>query len=101
MGRNEIDMREIKALERNSKKYIEVKKHKNIDLVLNFIDTLIEGKRFGEFDSSKQMYLFNCQSRIKEMKLGYYTEEDLEFLKISMHSLKQIIMGAEMEIKQI
>ena len=61
----------------------------------------IEGKRFGEFDSSKQMYLFNCQARIQEMKLGYYTEEDVEFLKVSIHSLKQIIMGAEMEIEQI
>lgn len=94
-------MREIKPLERNNKKYIEVKEHRNIDLVLNFIDTLIEGKRFGEFDSSKQMYLFDCQARIQEIKLSYYTEEDIEFLKASIHSLTQVIMGAKKEIEQI
>lgn len=28
--------------------------------VLNIIDAIIEGKRFGEFDSKKQIYLLSC-----------------------------------------
>lgn len=96
-------MREIKPLKRNNNKCtnINADKCKNINLVLNFLDTLIEGKRFGEFDSSKQMYLVNCQARIQEMKLGYYTEADVEFLKTSIQSLKIIINNSEIELNKI
>lgn len=96
-------MREIKPLKRNNNECtnINADKCKNINLVLNFLDTLIEGKRFGEFDSSKQMYLFGCQARIQEMKLGYYTEADVEFLKTSIQSLKIIINNSEIELNKI
>lgn len=61
-------MREISQKERKEQKYIQVETTKNIKLVLNIIDKLIAGKRFGELDSSKQMCLLDCQARIDEMQ---------------------------------
>ena len=92
-------MREIQPLKRSNKKYIEVKNTNVIKTVLNLIDNLIGGKRFGELNSNKQMYLLNCQSRIEEMLQGNYTEDDLIFLNDTIDSLINTLMAAKSEIK--
>lgn len=91
--------REISQLERSGPKEIEVKQTKNIKDVLNIIDHMIAGKRFGEFDSSKQMYLFSCQTKINDMQHGYFTEESLIFLDDVIDALMKTMVSAKHELK--
>lgn len=55
--------------------------------VINLIDYLIAGKRFETLDSGEQIYLLNCQSKLKEMKNGHFTESNLAFLEKTINSL--------------
>ena len=93
-------MRETQPLERKGRDYIEVKTTKNIKLVLNIVDNLIAGKRFGELDSAKQMYLLDCQARLETMQLGFFEERDLIFLKNTIDSLLDVLMAASCEINK-
>lgn len=90
--------REISQLERKRSNEIEVIQTKDIKAVLNIIDHMIAGKRFGEFDSGKQMFLFNCQSKIDEMQHGYFTEESLIFLDDTIDALMKTLVGAKHDI---
>lgn len=95
-------MRELDSqpLMRRSKKYIEVKSTENVKNVLNIIDSLIAGKRFGELDSRKQMYLLDCQTRIQEMQEGRFSDMDLLFLKDTIDSLINLLMATSCEINK-
>lgn len=94
-------MREIIQSKRNKQKYIQVKTTENIKLVLNILDNMIAGKRFGELDSAKQMYLLDCQARIDEMKKGTYTESDIVFILESIDSLTKILFSAKDELENL
>ncbi len=91
--------REISQLERNGPKPIAVKRSENIQGVLNIIDHMIAGKRFGEMDSAKQMFLLGCQAKIDEMQHGYFTEEGLLFLNDTIDTLMENLIAAKNEIK--
>ena len=88
-------MREITELKRKEQKSIQIKSTKNINLVLNILDHMIAGKRFGELDSAKQMYLLDCQARIDEMQEGYFKEQDIVFLNECIDSLIKTLMVAK------
>lgn len=94
-------MRDITPKERKEQKYIQVETTKNIKLTLNIIDNLIAGKRFGELDSAKQMYLLDCQSKISEMQNGRYTETDIVFILESIDSLTKILFSAKDELENL
>ena len=94
-------MRDITPKEIEEQKYIQVEITKNIKLTLNIIDNLIAGKRFGELDSAKQMYLLDCQSKISEMQNGTYTEADIVFMLESIDSLTKILFGAKDELENL
>lgn len=94
-------MRELIQKERKEQKYIQVGITKNIKLTLNIIDNLIAGKRFGELDSAKQMYLLDCQNRISEMQNGAYTESDIVFILESIDSLTKILFSAKDELENL
>ena len=91
--------REITQLERRQPKEIEMKTSKNVKDVLNIIDHMIAGKRFGEMDSGKQMFLLGCQTKIDEMQHGYFTEDSLIFLEDTIDSLIKTLTSAKNEIK--
>lgn len=90
--------REISQLERKRPNEVEVKQTKDIKAVLNILDHMIAGKRFGEFDSGKQMYLFNCQTKINDMQHGYFTEESLIFLDDIIDALMKTLISAKHDI---
>lgn len=94
-------MRDINSRERKEQKYIQVNSTKNIKLVLKLIDSMIAGKRFGELDSAKQMYLLDCQARIDEMQKGTYTEGDIVFILESIDSLSKILFSAKDELENL
>lgn len=82
-------------------KYLKVESTKNIKQTLNIIDNLIAGKRFGELDSVKQMYLLDCQSRITEMQNGNWTEKDIIFVLDTINSLTKILFSAKDELENL
>lgn len=92
-------MKDNRPIKRRNKKCLDVKETDNIKKVLNLIDNLLEGQRFGEVNSTNQMYLMSCQSRIDDMKNGYFTENDLIFLRDTIDSLTDMLMAAGAEIK--
>ena len=94
-------MKHITLKETKEQKYIQVETTKNIKLTLNIIDNLIAGKRFGELDSAKQMYLLDCQSKISEMQSGRYTETDIAFILKSIDSLTKILFSAKDELENL
>lgn len=93
--------REISQLERNKQTPIPVKRSKNIQGVLNIIDHMIAGKRFGEMDSGKQMFLLGCQVKIDEMQNGYFTKEGLIFLDETIDALMDTLILAKKEIESV
>ena len=62
---------------------------------------MIAGKRFGELDSKKQIYLLDCQVRINEMQKGTYTESDIVFILESIDSLTKILFSAKDELENL
>lgn len=94
--------REISQLERNNSSVpISVKRTENIQAVLNIIDHMIAGKRFGEFDSKKQMFLFGCQTKIDDMQHGYFTKEGLMFLDETIDALMNTCILAKKDIESV
>lgn len=93
-------MREISELKRKEPENIKIKNRENIEIVLNILDHIIAGKRFSEFDSAKQMYLLDCQSKISDMQNGDYTEESLIFLEDSIDNLIKTFISAKDEINK-
>lgn len=96
--------RNLKPMERNWTKDIHVVKEedvKNIKQVLNIVDHLIAGRRFGELDSAKQMYLLDCQAKITDMQEGRFTDDSLEFLRELLDSLIKIFIEAKGEIDKV
>lgn len=73
---------------------------KDIKAVLKIIDGLLEGKRFGVYDSKELMYLFNAQSRIEEMLNGDFDDSKLMFLKGSIDSLFITLSKANEQIEK-
>lgn len=94
-------MRESNELKRNKQKELEIQTSENVKIVLEIFDSLIAGQRFGELDSSKQMYLLGCQSKIEDMKQGYYTEDSLEFLCESIKTLLHTVDSAIVDVQKI
>lgn len=95
-------MREKSIDERKrDKQYLEIQTSKDIKQVLNLLEKLIAGQRFGELDTEKQIYLFNCQARINEMQLGRFTEEDIVFILKSIDSLTKTLFSAKDELENI
>lgn len=92
-------MREIQPLKRKEPKKIEIQNSENVKQILNILNHMIAGKRFGELDSSNQMYLLDCQARIDDMEKGYYTEVSLDFLNRSIDGLLKILLDAKKEIQ--
>lgn len=86
---------------KHDKQYLEIAISKNIKQVLNIIDSIIAGQRFGELDSKKQMYLLDCQSRIQEMMNNRFTEADIVFLIKSINSLTKTLFSAKEELENI
>lgn len=93
-------MRKIEEMKRDNE-YLEIKTSKNVKEVLNIIDSIIAGKRFGELDSEKQMYLLNCQSKIENMISDYFTENDIIFLLQTIESLSNLLFSAKKDLENI
>ena len=92
-------MRELEPMKRGKQqKELNIQTSKKVKTVINLIDKLIAGKRFGELDSAKQMYLLDCQAKLEDMENGYFTVESLEFLYGSINSLIAICYDAKLEI---
>ena len=89
------ELKEVKPKE------IEISNSENVIMILNLLDKLIAGQRFGEFDSAKQMYLLNCQTKIYEMQQGYYTENSVFFLNDMINSLIRLSTAAKAEVNEI
>lgn len=94
-------MREIEQKDRNQIQYLEIKTSKEIQQVLVLIDNLIGGKRFGEMDSAKQMYLLDCQARIDTIQKGHCTEADIIFLIKAIDSLTKTLFTAKDELENL
>ncbi len=94
-------MRELEQKTRAEKKYIQVKSSKEIQQVLVLIDNLVAGKRFGELDSAKQMYLLDCQARIDTIQKGQCTEGDIIFLIKTIDSLTKTLFTAKDELENL
>ena len=92
-------MRKINQMPRNNKELLNINPSKDVKKVLNLIDNLIGGKRFGELDSAKQMYLLDCQARIQEMQNGNWTEDDVIFLIKTIDSLTKTLFTAKDELE--
>ena len=76
---------------KHDKQYLEIATSKNVKQVLNIIDNIIAGQRFGELDSGRQMYLLDCQARIYNMLNNKFTENDIVFLIQTIDSLTKIL----------
>lgn len=95
-------MREITPLRRSPKQNeIQVQNTEDVKAVLNLVDHMIAGKRFGEMDSAKQMYLLSCQEKIDNMQHGYYKENDILFLEATINSFIEMLNKAKSEINNI
>ena len=94
-------MREINELKRNDDKPVQARPSKEMLMLLDIFDTMIEGKRFSEVDSSKQMYLLACQGKIEDMKNGYFTENDVNFIRGSIDNLMEMCIKVNIEFDKI
>lgn len=86
---------------KHDKQYLEIATSKNVKQVLNIIDNIIAGQRFGELDSGKQMYLLDCQARIYNMLDNRFTENDIVFLIQTIDSLTKTLFDAKNELENI
>lgn len=86
---------------KHDKQYLEIATSKNVKQVLNIIDNIIAGQRFGELDSGRQMYLLDCQARIYNMLNNKFTENDIVFLIQTIDSLTKILFDAKNELENI
>lgn len=94
-------MREITPMERKQPKEIKIEPSKSVKQVLNIIDHMIAGKRFGELDSAKQMYLLDCQAKIDDMQQGYFTESSAIFLINSIGELLNVLTDAQKDLRNV
>lgn len=92
-------MEKDNKLEGLDKKVTKVNSSK-VSAVLNIIDAIIEGKRFGEFNSKKQIYLLSCQAKLTDMQQGIYTEADITFLTKMIDTLIQMFQDAKSEVEE-
>lgn len=86
---------------KHDKQYLEIATSKNVKQVLNIIDNIIAGQRFGELDSGRQMYLLDCQARIYNMLNNRFTENDIVFLVQTIDSLTKTLLDAKNELENI
>lgn len=86
---------------KHDKQYLEIATSKNVKQVLNIIDNIIAGQRFGELDSGRQMYLLDCQARIYNMLNNRFTENDIVFLIQTIDSLTKTLFDAKNELENI
>lgn len=86
---------------KHDKQYLEIATSKNVKQVLNIIDNIIAGQRFGELDSGRQMYLLDCQARIYNMLNNKFTENDIVFLIQTIDSLTKTLFDAKNELENI
>ena len=86
---------------KHDKQYLEIATSKNVKQVLNIIDNIIAGQRFGELDSGRQMYLLDCQARIYNMLDNRFTENDIVFLIQTIDSLTKTLFDAKNELENI
>ena len=86
---------------KHDKQYLEIATSKNVKQVLNIIDNIIAGQRFGELDSRRQMYLLDCQARIYNMLNNRFTENDIVFLIQTIDSLTKTLFDAKNELENI
>ena len=86
---------------KHDKQYLEIVTSKNVKQVLNIIDNIIAGQRFGELDSGRQMYLLDCQARIYNMLDNRFTENDIVFLIQTIDSLTKTLFDAKNELENI
>ena len=94
-------MRDMTPMERKGPKEIDIQVSESVKQVLNIIDHMIAGKRFGELDSAKQMYLLDCQAKIEEMKDGYFTEAGATFLINSIGELLNVLNDAQKDLRSV
>lgn len=80
---------------------IKIEPSKNVKQVLVLIDNLIGGKRFGELDSAKQMYLLDCQCKIDAISRGECTEADIVFILETIDSLTKTLFAAKDELENM
>ena len=92
-------MREIEQMQRGGKNLLDINPSNDVKQVLVLIDNLIAGKRFGELDSAKQMYLLDCQARISTMQNGEWTKNDVIFLIKTIDSLTKTLFTAKDELE--
>lgn len=86
---------------KHDKQYLEIATSKNVKQVLNIIDNIIAGQRFGELDSGRQMYLLDCQARIYNMLNNKFTENDIVFLIQTIDNLTKTLFDAKNELENI
>lgn len=86
---------------KHDKQYLEIATSKNVKQVLNIIDNIIAGQRFGELDSGRQRYLLDCQARIYNMLNNRFTENDIVFLVQTIDSLTKTLLDAKNELENI
>lgn len=91
-------MRDMTPMERKSPKKVEIQPSESVKQVLNILDHMIAGKRFGELDSAKQMYLLDCQAKLEDMQQGYFTENSLIFLRGAIDGLIKTLTDAHKDV---
>lgn len=88
-------------MEEKELKELKTEPSKNLKVVLNLVDSLIAGQRFGEMDSKKQIYLMSCQTKIREMQEGYFDEAGIAFIFDIVNSLSEKLSAAKGELMDI
>ena len=91
-------MRDMTPMERKSPKEIKLEPSISVKQVLNILDHMIAGKRFGELDSAKQIYLLDCQAKLDDMQQGYFTENSLIFLRGAIDGLMKTLSDAHKDV---
>lgn len=88
-------------MEEKELKELKTEPSKNLKVVLNLVDSLIAGQRFGEMDSKKQIYLMSCQTKVREMSEGHFDETGITFIYDIINSLSHKLAEARDELLSI
>lgn len=81
------------------KNKLQMTNHKNVDLVLKIISSIISSQKFENYDTQQLAFLLDCESKLCEIKDGDYTTENIKFLEGMIEESIKIFNAAKQEIK--
>lgn len=81
------------------RKELQMINHKNVDLVIKVIGSIITSQKFDNYDTQQLAFLLDCESKLCEIKDGNYTVENIEFLEGMVEESIKIFNAAKEEIR--